>query len=92
MITTITFTAMMMSSKLLPHSVHASHFTILSAFEVFGKLAMKSFSGVIAQKVGYSNFFLICCIVDGFVLCLTLVGSSMSRLSYKPFKEVKKDS
>ena len=91
MITTTTFTTMMMSSKLLQHSVHASHFTILSAFEVFGKLAMKSFSGAIAQKVGFSNFFLICCIVDGFVVFLTLVGNSVSRLSYNPFKEVKKD-
>eukprot|EP00794_Sanderia_malayensis_P006273 gene6273-6994_t len=49
--TTLTFTAMMQASKVLPSQIHAAHFTFLAAFEVLGKLTMKSLSGTITTAV-----------------------------------------
>ena len=72
MMTTTTFTYMMISSKRLAREFHAIHFTVISAFEVIGKLFVKSFAGSITQHVGYNNFFASCCGIDSLVVFMAL--------------------
>ena len=77
MMTTTTFTAMMVSSKRLAPEIQTFHFTVLSACEVLGKLCMKSSAGTIAECIGYYKFFVSCCSID-FLLILVALGNKKS--------------
>lgn len=72
MMTTTTFTYMMISSKRLAQEFHTIHFTAISAFEVIGKLFIKSSAGSITEHVGYNNFFAFCCGMDSLVVFMAL--------------------
>ena len=78
MMTTTTFTTMMVSSKRLAPEVHTIHFTLISAFEVLGKLCMKSSAGTITELVGYKIFFALCCSMESVVVFLALWNTKSS--------------
>lgn len=87
MMTTATFTTMMMTTKSLSTDSYAFHFTIVAAFEVLGKLVMKSFAGIATQKLGYDNFFSCCCAIDFVVVLLALFNPTSSFASKRPKTE-----
>ena len=59
-ITTVTFTLMMQFSKDVPAHAQATHFSVLTTFEVLGKLSIMSLSGTFVELMGYSTFFCLC--------------------------------
>ena len=65
-ITTATFTLMMLSSQNSSPGTKASHSALLATVEVLGKLSMISSSGFLVDVVGYPCFF-------GFCLFLALL-------------------
>ena len=65
-ITTATFTLMMLSSQNSSPGTKASHSALLATVEVLGKLFMISSSGFLVDVVGYPCFF-------GFCLFLALL-------------------
>jgi hypothetical protein len=58
-LTTITFTSMMEISFNAPKSIQATHYSLLAAFEVFGKLLFQPFVSVYTDYYGYTNAFII---------------------------------
>ena len=66
------FTLMMKSSKYAPDDIRATHYTILAVIEVSGKLTAVSLSGIMAEYLGYTLFFLFCNLFDlvaVFIVC-----------------------
>jgi len=59
-ITTATFTVMMLSSQNSFQGTKASHCAILATAEVLGKLSMISLSGILVDIIGYQCFFGLC--------------------------------
>lgn len=59
-ITTATFTVMMLSSQNSFQGTKASHCAILATVEVLGKLSMISLSGILVDIIGYQCFFGLC--------------------------------
>ena len=62
-ITTATFTLMMLSSKNSSPGAKASHSSMLATAEVLGKLFMISSSGLVVDTVGYQCFFGLCLVL-----------------------------
>ena len=58
-VTTATFTYMMMCSKSAPSGVQATHYTTLASLEVFGKLTFMSVAGWMVDCFGYSFMYLV---------------------------------
>ena len=58
-ITIATFTLMMQCSQKAPADIQTTHYTVLSTFEVFGKLTFSSVIGLVADLVDYPPVFLI---------------------------------
>ena len=84
MITTLTFTLMVVCSQKCPRVLSATHYSTLATFEVFGKLCMMSISGTIVDAVGYGKFFITCTVLT--LLPVILLGTA--NLSYQKRKEV----
>lgn len=71
--TTVTFTTMMLSTKSLALGAQACHFAIFAAIEVLGKLWIKSFAGTLTEKIGYKSFFTFCGAMDSIMVCLAVL-------------------
>lgn len=59
-ITTTTFTLMMLSSQNSSPGTRATHGAVLATVEVLGKLSMISLSGILVDIIGYQCFFGLC--------------------------------
>lgn len=59
-ITTATFTLMMLSSQNSLPGAKATHCAVLATSEVLGKLLMISLSGILVDIIGYQYFFGLC--------------------------------
>lgn len=62
-ITTATFTLMMLSSQNSYPGTMATHCAVLATAEVLGKLTMISLSGILVDVVGYQWFFGLCLVL-----------------------------
>lgn len=58
-ITTATFTMMMQCSQRAPSDIQTTHYTVLSTFEVFGKLMFASVTGLVTDLAGYPPAFVL---------------------------------
>ncbi|KAL9959268.1 hypothetical protein ACROYT_G032578 [Oculina patagonica] len=59
-VTTTTFTLMMLSSQNSSPGTRATHGAVLATVEVLGKLSMISLSGILVDIIGYQCFFGLC--------------------------------
>lgn len=62
-VTTATFTLMMLSSQSSSPGIRATHGAVLATAEVLGKLSMISLSGILVDNVGYQCFFGFCTVL-----------------------------
>lgn len=82
MITPIMF-ALMMSR--VDRSIGATHYTFLATIEVLGKSPARFFSGVVADRLGFSGVFAVGAVASlGFLALLPLVGKGSAGEQQKP--------
>lgn len=74
MITTSTFTLMMLSAKNSSEGTKASHSAALATAEVLGKLSMMAISGILVDSVGYQKYFGLCFVLAFLVVPILQAG------------------
>lgn len=78
-ITTATFTLMMLSAQNSSEGTKASHSAVLATAEVLGKLSIISLSGVIVDTIGYQWFFGLCLVLASLVVPVLTAGTTISK-------------
>ncbi|XP_067886061.1 major facilitator superfamily domain-containing protein 3 isoform X1 [Heterodontus francisci] len=59
LITTLTFTIMMLCTQKAEERIQATHYTFLSSFEVLGKLTCSAIAGILVDSIGFPFSFCI---------------------------------
>lgn len=78
-ITTATFTLMMLSSQDSLPGTKATHCAVLATSEVLGKLLMISLSGILVDITGYQHFFGLCFLLALSFLPVLKYGLAFAR-------------
>ncbi|XP_072137610.1 major facilitator superfamily domain-containing protein 3 isoform X1 [Mobula birostris] len=59
LITTLTFSIMMLCTQKADNRIQATHYTFLASFEVLGKLTFSAVAGILVDRIGFPSSFCI---------------------------------
>ncbi|GCB68388.1 major facilitator superfamily domain-containing protein 3 [Scyliorhinus torazame] len=59
LITTLTFSIMMLCTQKAEERIQATHYTLLASFEVLGKLTFSAIAGILVDRIGFISSFCI---------------------------------